>query len=266
MRTYIDYRKKENIMHPKNVWLHEDLSDLAKATCPEEELLSLDPDVLLYDYTIDFWMKDIVSRQGEVDRRLYDIAVELEFANNFQIAQHPDILDMFVSLRQHFGHVYTIPDRYATRLQTEEDKLQAIQHARQFDFEITVKESYVDDLVQRLIKRIIEISYQPSRELVDNVLQDDNKDFYPYGYYPSISERIESQYQLYLLMVILYPHDNLPDYLHDQMVYMNYQNTASGEQSSDLDQSIVNDRLLLASPKDEKVYDYVIKKIVSMFD
>lgn len=151
MRTDIDYRKKENIMHPKNVWLHEDLSDLAKATCPEEELLSLDPDVLLYDYAIDFWMKDIVSRQGEVDRRLYDIAMELEFANNFQIDQHPDILDMFVSLRQHFGHVYTIPDRYATRLQTEEDKLQAIQHAWQFDFEITVKEPYVDDLVQRLM-------------------------------------------------------------------------------------------------------------------
>lgn len=257
MRTDVDYRKKENVMYSKNVWVHSGLSELAKATRPEEDLLRKDSDVLIYDYVTSFWMRDILLRKDDVDDCLYETAVELEFANNFQVSQHPEILDMFVSLRQHFGHVYKVNNRYSTGEKTGEEKLQALQHAQEFDFDILVKDYYVDDLVQKLVKLIIQTPYEPCRELVDKVLQDDTRDFYPHGYYPSIAERIDKQYQLYLLMVILYPHDNLPDYLHDQMVYRD---------NNERDHDIVDNRTLLQQHIDDDVLNYSVKKVVSMFD
>lgn len=86
MRTDVDFSKKENFMYPKNVWIHSGLSELAKATRPEEDLLRKDSDVLIYDYVTYFWMRDILLRKGDVDDRLYETAVELEFAKNFQVS------------------------------------------------------------------------------------------------------------------------------------------------------------------------------------
>lgn len=161
-----------------------------------------------------------------------------------------------MSLRQHFGHVYEVNNKYSTGEKTDEGKLQALQHSQEFDFEILVKDYYVDDLVQKLVKLIIQTPYEPCRELVDKVLQDDTRDFYPHGYYPSIAERIDKQYQLYLLMVILYPHDNIPDYLHDQMMYRD---------NNERDHDIVDNKILLQQHIDD-VLNYSVKKVVSMFD
>lgn len=86
MRTDVDYRKKENVMYSKNVCVHSGLSELAKATRPEEDLLRKDSDVLIYDYVTSFWMRDILLRKDDVDDCLYETAVELEFANNFQVS------------------------------------------------------------------------------------------------------------------------------------------------------------------------------------
>lgn len=87
MRTDVDFSKKENFMYPKNVWIHSGLSDLAKATRPEEEdLFRKDSYVLIHDYATYFWMRDILLIKGDVDDFLYEVAVELEFANNFQVS------------------------------------------------------------------------------------------------------------------------------------------------------------------------------------
>lgn len=63
-----------------------------------------------------------------------------------------------------------------------------------------------------------------------------------------------------MLMVLLYPADNLSEYFHDHLLY-------TGEYLKDrYIKQILDERLLLEYHKDYQIYHYVIKKIVSLFD
>lgn len=122
------------------------------------------------------------------------------------------------------------------------------------------RENRIDDLVQEVIILIINTNYSPYRKHIDMFIQDPDKDEYPYGEHPSIEQRLANKTEEYMLMVLLYPADNLVEYFHDYLSY-------TGEYLKDrYIQQILDERLLLKYHKDPQIYHYVIKKIVSLFD
>lgn len=262
MRIDVDYGSVERYNH----FSFDKFSDLSQEIHPDDHCFEQDSDVLIHRYVIDFWLKDILNRQGEVDDLLYEKAKQLDFVQSFNISQHPDILNMFVYIRQKCGHRYRISSIYDESLLSEEKKQDILRSSQEFDFQIVVQDYYIDDIVQEIVMLIIETGYSPDRDSIDDFLQDNDQDFYSYAHNFSIKERLDRKIDVYLLMVLLYPSDNLPEYFHDCIAYRNSKLFREGEQCSSYDKKIVDDRILLIDPIDHDIYKYVIKEIVSLFD
>lgn len=121
-------------------------------------------------------------------------------------------------------------------------------------------ENRIDNLIQKVILLIINTNYSPYRKHINMFIQDPNKDEYPYGEHPSIEQRLANNAEEYMLMILLYPADNLGEYFHDHLLY-------TGEYIQDrYIQQILDERLLLEYHKESKIYHHVIKKIVSLYD
>lgn len=255
MRTDVDYRKDEYItIFSQKFLFHDDLSELAQETYPSEYELSEESERLLYRYALSFWLEDILNRENDVNEQLYDKAKELHFAYYFQVENHPSVLDIFVALQEEDGHVYN----------NQEDEQKIVQ-SQAFDFRTKVQDYYIDQLVQELLILIVSTGYIPDRETMSIYLQDPDKSDIPYGDQPDLDERLENHMNIYLLMLLLYPADNLSDYLHDQLVYRMITSNQK-ETISSYCRDIVNNRLLLNNTFDKNVYTYAISKCTSFFN
>lgn len=116
MRIDVGYKSDEGY----NPFSFDKLSDLSQEIHPDDNCFEKDSDILIHRYVLDFWLKDILNRQGEVDDLLYEKAKQLDFVQSFNISQYPDILDMFVYIRQKYGHRYRIPSIYDENTLSEE--------------------------------------------------------------------------------------------------------------------------------------------------
>lgn len=221
------------------VWEHPAVSRLAKLTRPTYWELDADADIVLRYFIIHHWVPDILSRKEEVHEELYDKALEMNFVFPFKVLDHPEVLSMFVEMRQAEGKKY---DNFENDINRPEIEKIPAERFQEIDFTVLVKNPYIKRLVQEILVLIIAHGYEPLKENINEYLREeykngDEEDKRTYDLYLSVENEQEDygynaltpiEYKktynekVYWLMIMLYPSENLPSYIHDQMAFMNY--------------------------------------------
>lgn len=222
------------------VWEHPAVSRLAKLTRPTYWEFDADADIILRDFITQYWVPDILSRKEEIHEELYDKALEMNIVSTFEVLDHPEVISMFVEMRQVEGKQY---DNFENDSIHAEIKKIPTERLQEIDFTFVVKDPYIKRLVQEILILIIIHGYEPLKENINEYLREEYKngdeedktiyDLYlsveneqeDYGYYNALTpveyKKIYNE-NVYWLMIMLYPSENLPSYIHDQMAFMNY--------------------------------------------
>lgn len=216
------------------VWEYPAISDLAKLTRPSYWEIDADSDMILRKFITHYWIPDILSRKENVDEELYYKAAEMNTISNFSVLEYPELLFMFVEMRQSEGKKYSHHD----------GKLRSIpiERLQEIDFNFVVKAPYINRLMKEILLLIVTSGYEPLKENINEYLCEeykngDEEDKRTYDLYLNIENEQEDygyksltpiEYKkihnddVYWLMIVLYPSENLPSYIHDQMTFMNY--------------------------------------------
>lgn len=276
MKSIVDYsylplthweRWRDSIRYPfltgHSFWEHPAASPLAKATRPTQSELDYDSDTLISNIISSYWVDDILMREGEANEELYNKAREIDFVNKFHVINHPEILKKFIEMRKSEGHVYKASDRVSRALGSNVDE----DHLALSDFYLKVEEPYLSRLHKEFLILIINSGYEPlpknvNRCMIDQFARGNPDEQKKYRMYFSehtalpvlkttpIDYRIAHKQDAYTLMIILYPSENIPHYLHDQMLYMNYLQEAV-EHDDDKEKNIVSNGLLIGDTPDQ---------------
>ena len=247
-------------------WEHPAVSKLAQKMRPSEWEIDCDSDVIMMEFLSDYWVDDILSRESEVNEELYYKAKEYAHIKDFQVLQHPAVLEQFTSMREAQGKEYDLEKSGMSDALTELMKDIPVDEWKETDFEMLVKDPYMRRLAKEIIVLIVESGYAPIRDHVNNILTDkyknsddeDDRNVYEvflsndkYTFRESMSAidyRLDYNERPYWLMIILYPAENLPSYLHDQMLYMNYIQYIVRHDEKEEKEIVLNESLLGDTP------------------
>ena len=254
-----------------HLWEHPAVSQLAKKTRPTLWEFDCDADWVIHKFVRQFWVDGILARASEVDEELYYKAKEYDNISHFEILEYPDLLDEFVSMREAQGKNYE--DIYDDRNHKEFSniiKTTPLYRWKQIDFERKVKDPYMYRLMKEITYLIFTTGYNPRKDHINAVLkrhykegdEDDQQTYNLYftdedkydGYEPiePIDYKMIYHDDIYWLMILLYPAENLPSYLHDQMLYMNYiQDTVAHDQFPMQKEIVLKNSLLSNTPNKE---------------
>lgn len=185
---------------------HPNASELAKTVLLEEREIAADVYDVLYDMVFHYWLDDILDRENEINNSLHNKARELSFAHTFNIEDHPDVWSLFVSLRK----AERKRDAYQN-IDIHDDKFKRYVMN---DFDISVKEGYVNSIIKGLLILIVETGYYPEKHNVMRKLNEKPKDWYEVA-----TQSVVSVKHQYLASIVLQPSVYLPAYLHDKALY-----------------------------------------------
>lgn len=237
---------------------HPAISVLAKHTNVSFHEIHNNPIDTLKECIIHYWVQDILSRQDEIHEDLYNMIDIFHSVHTFHLYNYPSFREWFVRFRETSSDKY---DSYKdciieNGLEDNPDE-NDIAFWQDIDFQHTIKKPLLDILTLIITNLIIRHNYQPRRENINDALVEE----YRYDCTPEerynvskqddmhrekdlIQHRIQQHDNVYLLMIILYPADNLPSYLHDEMVYMNYIQKITNYENTQ-EQSLVLSKKLL---------------------
>ena len=267
-----------NFLQGHYVWEHPGMSDLAHATRPSYWEIDCDADYALRSFATQYWIQDILSRHDELDEDLYATAQELYHVHNYNILDHPETMDLFISIAKEQG-IHFDKDH---KKETHSDNLSRLIADIPFDewiqanFELYVLDLYIIALNEKLLSLIFSKGYTPDRESIKESIinaykngNDEEVDTYDQFFSPEnndvfdpvdpIRYRISYNENVYWLMLALYPSENLPSYFHDQMVFMNFiQDTVSHDVQEEKD--IILAGKLLGDQPDEEAYAFAVSR------
>ena len=222
-----------------NLWEHPAASELAKQTRPEYLDISMtDPLECLQDLIANHWIEDALNRKDEIPEDLYDAFNIFNEVYNFEIKKHKDMLDVFTAFREKSFTEYDSYEDFIEKNGLEIDLTEEnINFWKVIDFQNIVRTPLLNILTAVIVNLIIRHGYTPRREVINRTIADyilpnyyytaddvafklenhnfDQKDDY-------IKEYLKITHQTYMIMVALYPADNIGSYLHDYMLFMNY--------------------------------------------
>lgn len=260
-----------------DTWEHPALSDLAQQTRVSYGALDLDPKSFIEEVLNRYWVQDIISRKDEVHEDLYYAVVEYQNIYDFVYYRHYSFVKWFA---QEASKIFK--NRSGTDQEQPDDKkhLESIalnsNDWMDRNFDTLVKRPYIDDIVARILRLMVEHNYAPNRKFVErrvlnNYKYSDNRnDNITYRLYLSdktvlqepmnpIDYKIRHNNQAYKMMIVMYPGENLSSYIHDQMAFMNFVQTTV-EHDFDDEKDIVISRRLLDDNVDKQAFDLGISR------
>lgn len=143
-------------------------------------------------------------------------------------------------------------------------------------FNDLVKNPYTNNLLVRIILLMVVHNYAPERSHIRKCITSEYKNGsenkqVTYRLYMTdkgilkdpfdpIDYELRYNKQAYRLMIAMYPGENLPAYIHDQMAFMNFIQTTV-EHDFDEEKEIVISRSLLQDDPDMEAYDLGINRL-----
>lgn len=273
--------EKFDFLRSHEVWEHPAVSKLAQKTRPSTWEFDCDADWVIHKFVCQFWVEDILARKSEVDEDLYYKAKEYNHISNLDVLEHKELLNEFVSMREAEGKNYN--DIYNTDVKEIIDMVKdtPLDTWKQVDFEREVKDPYMYRLMKEITELIFTTGYNPKKEHINNVLkrhykegdEEDQRTYNIYftdedkydGYEPMnpIDYKMMYHDNIYWLMVLLYPAENLPSYFHDQMLYMNYIQNIVAHDAFPMQEEIVKKNSLLSETPDKDDFSTALDYIGS---
>lgn len=223
-------------------WEHPAISPLGRSTRASYSDLDYPAISIVTQWIRDYWCNDILQRQDDLPEDLYYKSVEWSHAYGVKEKAHSGLLDddiiyyhpvveLYIQLKRELdGKIFSdIP------LGDHDISPQNSEYIRGLiRFEEEVLNPYLYDVETELLTLMVKYQYAPQREYVEDVLREEYKkrderlyrvyfsDPSRSGNHSPIDYRVEYGNKVYHLMIILYPGNNLPSYIHDEMLFMNY--------------------------------------------
>lgn len=279
-------------INPKKIWEHPAISPLAQATRLENYgTMDMDSDSVIVRYSR-IWVEDIMDRRDELSDNLVtaaqnfiDAGITVEEAQEKFHNSHKDIShseDMPID-------DYLNAMKSATRERKEHRRktYQEYEQSRQAHVDMAValgRAAILDDYsygFERLLNDINDDIIESAQSALDN--RDDSGKDNDYPEYDleyaennrdNITEKINDHVQLssflyhaenydlywgdvdvYTLSVIAEPGQNLPHYVHDQLLFMNYLQGIVGHDDSK-EKEVLKSGALISEDKDTVLHGY----------
>lgn len=254
-------------------WEHPALSDLAQQTRVGYGALDLEPNSFLADLLHKYWMEDILNRKDEIHEDLYYAVVEYKNIYEFDFYRHHEFVRWFADIMTD-----TLKDRYGDSDEKNDKQEFSEKHYHRMNdrFNDLVKNPYTNNLLVRIILLMVVHNYAPERSHIRKCITSEYKNGsenkqVTYRLYMTdkgilkdpfdpIDYELRYNKQAYRLMIAMYPGENLPAYIHDQMAFMNFIQTTV-EHDFDEEKEIVISRSLLQDDPDMEAYDLGINRL-----
>lgn len=279
-------------INPKKIWEHPAISPLAQATRLENYgTMDMDSDSVIVRYSR-IWVEDIMDRRDELSDNLVtaaqnfiDAGITVEEAQEKFHNSHKDIshsedmpIDEYLNAmksatKERKEHRRKTYQEYEQSRQVRVDKAVALGRA-----------AILDDYsygFERLLNDINDDIIESAQSALDN--SDDSGKFNDYPEYDleyaennreNITEKINDHVQLssflyhaenydlywgdvdvYTLSVIAEPGQNLPHYVHDQLLFMNYLQRIVGHDDNK-EKEVLKSGALISEDKDTVLHGY----------